>query len=97
MIYEKDKIKRLIEYKDNYTQGQLKNDLEWILGAYNEYYINSREYEQQRRNYKLIENKYYNSEDEKAVLKEQLIAIKRKYNLLKEENNHSCRNRKNMI
>lgn len=31
MVYEKDKIRRLIEYKDKITQSQIKNDLEWIL------------------------------------------------------------------
>ena len=58
MIYEKDKINRLIEYKDNYTQGQLKNDLEWILEAYNEYFIIDKEYEYQKKEYKKMLNKY---------------------------------------
>ncbi len=83
MIYEKDKINRLIEYKDNYTQGELKNDLEWILEAYNRYFIKDKEYEYQRREYKKMLNKYYNCEDEKAYLKEQVIIYKRKYGELK--------------
>ena len=83
MIYEKDKINRLIEYKDNYTQGQLKNDLEWILEAYNEYFIKDKEYKYQKKEYKKMLNKYYNCEDEKAYLKEQVIIYKRKYGELK--------------
>ena len=31
MIYEKDKIRRLIDYKDKITDNDIKNDLEWIL------------------------------------------------------------------
>ena len=38
MIYEKDKIRRLIEYKDKITNAQIKNDLEWIVECYNEYF-----------------------------------------------------------
>lgn len=97
MIYEKDKIKRLIEYKDNYTQGELKNDLEWILEAYNEYFIKDKEYEYQRREYKKMLNKYYNCEDEKAYLKNEIISLKRKYNALKIDFDESCKNKKTMI
>lgn len=93
MIYEKDKIKRLIEYKDKIIQPQLKNDLEWILGTYNEYFINSNEYEYQRKEYKNVLNKYYNSEDEKVNLKEELMLVKRKYKELKD----SCKKNKIMI
>ena len=42
MIYEKDKIRRLIEYKDKITNAQIKNDLEWIVECYNEYFVNSK-------------------------------------------------------
>lgn len=92
MIYEKEKIKRIIEYKDNLINEQIKSDLEWIVEAYNEYFVSSREYEEQRRTYKSIENKYYNSEDEKASLKEDFIILKRKYKALKEINNACCKN-----
>lgn len=97
MIYEKDKIKRLIEYKDNLIDPVMSNDIEWLIGCYNEYFINAKEYEEQRRNYKNIENKYYNAEEEKAILQETIVAIKRKYKALKEEVNGSCKKRKDMI
>lgn len=93
MIYEKDKIRRLIEHKDNITQIQLKNDLEWILESYNEYFIKSKDYDYQDKEYKKILKKYYNLTDEKQVINEQLSLMKRKYKVLKD----SCRNLKNMI
>ncbi len=93
MIYEKDKIRRLIEYKDKITQPQIKNDLEWIVESYNKYFVNSKDYEYQQKEYKTILNKYYVSEDEKASLKEELCLIKRKYKALKD----SCENLKSMI
>lgn len=93
MIYEKEKIRRLIEHKDEITQSQIKNDLEWIIECYNEYFANSREYDYQRKEYKKILNKYYNSEDEKASIKEELILVKNKYRALKD----SCKNLKTMI
>lgn len=93
MIYEKDKIRRLIEYKDNFTQGQFKNDLEWILECYNEYFINSKDYEIQSKQYKTVLNKYYAVEDEKASLKEELDLFKRKYKVLKQ----SCEKSKDVI
>ena len=93
MNYEKDKIRRLIEYKDKITQLQIKNDLEWIVECYNEYFVNSKDYEYQKKEYKTILNKYYVSEDEKASLKEELDLFKRKYKVLKQ----SCENFKSMI
>ena len=93
MIYEKDKIRRLIEYKDKITQPQIKNDLEWIVARYNEYFVSSKDYEYQSKEYKTVLNKYYIAEDEKANLKEELDLFKRKYKTLKQ----SCENFKSMI
>ena len=93
MVYEKDKIRRLIEYKDKITNTQIKNDLEWIVASYNEYFVNSKDYETQNKQYKTVLNKYYVSEDEKANLKEELDVFKRKYKVLKQ----SCENFKSMI
>lgn len=93
MIYEKDKIRRLIEYKDKINNTQIKNDLEWIVECYNEYFVNSNEYEIQNKQYKTILNKYYVAEDDKASLKEEIRLIKRKYKALKD----SCENLKSMI
>lgn len=93
MVYEKDKIRRLIEYKDKITQPQIKTDLEWIVARYNEYFVNSKDYEYQSKEYKTILNKYYVSEDEKANLKEELCLIKRKYKVLKQ----SCEKSKDVI
>lgn len=93
MIYEKDKIRRLIEYKDKITNTQIKNDLEWIVASYNEYFVNSKDYEYQSKEYKVVLNKYYVAEDEKASLKEELDLFKRKYRVLKQ----SCENLKSMI
>ena len=93
MNYEKDKIRRLIEYKDKITNTQIKNDLEWIVASYNEYFVNSKDYEIQSKQYKTVLNKYYVVEDEKANLKEELDLIKRKYKVLKQ----SCENFKSMI
>ena len=55
MIYEKDKIRRLIEYKDKIINEQIKNDLEWILGAYNKCFVDKRDYEMDRDNKKQLE------------------------------------------
>ena len=93
MIYEKDKIRRLIEYKDKITNTQIKNDLEWIVECYNEYFVNSKDYEYQKKQYKTVLNKYYAVEDDKASLKEELDLIKRKYKVLKQ----SCEKSKDVI
>ena len=93
MIYEKDKIRRLIEYKDKITNIQIKNDLEWIVECYNEYFVNSKDYEYQKKEYKTILNKYYVADDDKASLKEELDLIKRKYKVLK----LSCEKSKDVI
>lgn len=104
MIYEKDKINRLINYKDKITQPQIKNDLEWILARYNEHFVNSKDYEYKEKEYRLILKKYYNSEDEKEKIKEELSLIKRKYDVLKRNCSElqnayrrCCKKLKNMI
>ena len=93
MIYEKDKIRRLIDYKDKITDNDIKNDLEWIVECYNEYFVNSKDYEIQSKQYKTVLNKYYAVEDDKASLKEELDLIKRKYKVLK----LSCEKSKDVI
>lgn len=93
MVYEKDKIRRLVEHKDKLYNEQIKNDLEWILEAYNKYFVASKDFEYQEKNYKNILKKYYNSEEEKANLKEELSLMKRKYLVLKA----SCKNLKSML
>lgn len=93
MIYEKDKIRRLIDYKDKITNMQIKNDLEWLVASYNEYFVNSKDYEIQSKQYKTVLNKYYAVEDDKARLKEELDLIKRKYKVLK----LSCEKSKDVI
>lgn len=104
MVYEKDKIKRLINYKDKYTEGQLKNDLEWIIEIYNEYFMKIKDYENKQKEYNRMIKKYFNIEDEKATLKEKLelrtkryIYIKEKYRELESKYNAYCKNFKNMI
>lgn len=104
MEYEKTKINRLIEYKDKVINQDIKNDLEWILEQYNEYYINNKDFEYREKTYKDLLKKYYNVEDEKTNLKEQLIMFKRKvkvlteaYNQLKTKCKQSCKKHKSMI
>lgn len=97
MIYDKERVIRIIEHKDNVLDTQIKEDIEWIIGCYNDYYANWREYEQQRKNYKKVMNKYYNSEDEKASLKEMIIELKRKNKALQMLYDLSCKNGKTVI
>lgn len=97
MIYKKDKINRIIDFKDSLSDESIREDIEWLIGCYNDYYADSREYEQKRDDYSNILNKYYNAEDEKANLKELLAIMKRKYKTLKELYNSSCKNKKTMI
>ena len=93
MIYEKDKIRRLIEYKDKVNNTQIKNDLEWIVECYNEYFVRSNDYEIQSKQYKTVLNKYYVVAEDKARIKKELRLMKQKYGTLKD----SCENFKSMI
>ena len=83
MEYEKAKINRLIDYKDKIIDDNIKNDLEWILGQYNDYYINNKEYKTREFEYNEMLKKYYDVEDEKKFLKERLQKIKHKYIVLR--------------
>lgn len=83
MEYEKAKINRLIEYKDTIVDDDIKNDLEWILEQYNDYYINDKEYKIRESEYNEMLKKYYDIEDDKKFLKERLQKIKHKYTVLR--------------
>lgn len=104
MIYEKDKIRRLIEYKDKITQSQIKNDLEWILEQYNSNYMEIKDYESKEQLYSRIMKEYYNFEDEKMELQDTITRLKNKYRTLRRiyrdlesKYKESCKKLKSMI
>lgn len=104
MIYEKDKIRRLIEYKDKITQSQIKNDLEWILEQYNSNYMEIKDYESKEQLYSGIMKEYYNFEDEKMELQDTITRLKNKYRTLRRiyrelevKYKESCKKLKSMI
>ena len=104
MEYEKVKINRLIDYKDKIIDNDIKNDLEWILGAYNEYYANSNEIETKQKEYGIIIKKYYDAEDEKMELQDTITRLKNKYRTLRRiyreleaKYKESCKKLKSMI
>lgn len=94
MIYERDKIRRLIEYKDKINNEQMKNDLQWILGQYNNYYIRNRDFRNNKITYNKMIREYYNLEDERSKIKEELILTKRKYKVLEKLYNELLSNYK---
>lgn len=97
MIYEKDKIRRLIEYKDEINNDRIRLDFEWIIERYNDYYVASKDFEFHKNNYNKIVHMYYNAEEEKDNLKNRFIMLKNKYLRLKDLYKGSCDNKKNMI
>ena len=104
MIYEKDKIRRLIEYKDKITNTQIKNDLEWILEQYNSNYMEIKDYESKEQLYSRIMKEYYNFEEKKMELKDTITRLKNKYRILRRlyrelevKYKESCKKLKSMI
>ena len=104
MIYEKDKIRRLIDYKDKITDNDIKNDLEWILEQYNSNYMEIKDYKSKEQLYNRIMKEYYNFEDEKIELKDTITRLKNKYRTLRRiyrelevKYKESCKKLKSMI
>ena len=104
MIYEKDKIRRLIEYTDKITQSQINNDLEWILEQYTRNYMEIKDSESKEQLYSRIMKEYYNFEDEKIELKDTITRLKNKYRTLRRiyrelevKYKESCKKLKSMI
>lgn len=104
MIYEKDKIRRLIDYKDKITDNDIKNDLEWILEQYNSNYMEIKDYESKEKLYSRIMKEYYNFEDEKMELQDTITRLKNKYRTLRRiyrelevKYKESCKKLKSMI
>ena len=104
MIYEKDKIRRLIDYKDKITDNDIKNDVEWILEQYNSNYMEIKDYESKEQLYNRIMKDYYNFEDEKMELKDTITRLKNKYRTLRRlyrelevKYKESCKKLKSMI
>ena len=94
MIYDKDKINRIIDFKDNLLDCSIQKDIEWLISCYNDYYVNSKEYEEKISNYNKLLNKYYAVEDEKASFKEMVIRLKRRNRSLEEQYELVARNKK---
>ena len=104
MIYEKDKIRRLIDYKDKITDNDIKNDLEWILEQYNSNYMEIKDYESKEQLYSRIMKEYYNFEDKKMELQDTITRLKNKYRTLRRiyrelevKYKESCKKLKSMI
>ena len=104
MIYEKDKIRRLIDYKDKITDNDIKNDLEWILEQYNSNYMEIKDYKLKEQLYNRIMKEYYNFEDEKMELQDTITRLKNKYRTLRRiyrelevKYKESCKKLKSMI
>ena len=104
MIYEKDKIRRLIDYKDKITDNDIKNDLEWILEQYNSNYMEIKDYESKEQLYSRIMKEYYNFEDQKMELQDTITRLKNKYRTLRRiyrelevKYKESCKKLKSMI
>lgn len=104
MVYEKDKINRLVEYKDKINNEQFKNDLEWILGQYNSNYTIINDYKSKEQLYNRIMKEYYNFEDEKMEFKNTITRLKNKYRTLRRiyrelevKYKESCKKLKSMI
>ena len=97
MIYEKDKIRRLIDYKDKITDNDIKNDLEWILEQYNSNYMEIKDYESKEQLCSRIMKEYYNFEDKKMELKDTITRLKNKYRELEVKYKESCKKLKSML
>ena len=104
MIYEKNKIRRLIDYKDKITDNDIKNDVEWILEQYNSNYMEIKDYESKEQLYSRIMKEYYNFEDEKMELQDTITRLKNKYRTLRRiyrelevKYKESCKKLKSMI
>lgn len=104
MIYEKDKIIRLIDYKDKITDNDIKNDVEWILEQYNSNYMEIKDYESKEQLYSRIMKEYYNFEEKKMELQDTITRLKNKYRTLRRtyrelevKYKESCKKLKSMI
>ena len=90
MIYEKNKIRRLIDYKDKITDNDIKNDLEWILEQYNSNYMEIKDYESKEQLCSRIM-------DTITRLKNKYRTLRRIYRELEAKYKESCKKLKSMI
>lgn len=104
MIYDKERIKKIIEYKDSIESKEIKDNLQWFIGKYNKVFIKYKELKEKEYRYNLMMRDYYNLEDEKAKIKEKYNIQKNRYNALlmnyrnlENKYKESCRKLKSMI
>lgn len=86
MVYNKEKILKIINFKDTIKDNETRTALEWLIKQYNNYFVDSKEIDQKRNENKNILLKYYDAEDEKKELRSKLKRIKKSYFILKEKN-----------
>lgn len=104
MEYNKKKINNLIEFKDKIKDDNVKENIEWLICQYNEYFASRNEIENQRKFNIQTLKKYYDLEDEKLKLKDYIERLKRKCEILNKEYNEistlykaCCKKNKNMV
>ena len=104
MIYDKERIKKIIEYKDSIESKEIKDNLQWFIGKYNKVFIKYKELKEKEYRYNLMMRDYYNLEEEKAKIKEKYNIQKNRYNALlinyrnlENKYKESCRKLKSMI
>lgn len=83
MVYETNKIRKIIEYKDTIEDDQERENIEWLISKYNDYYADSKEMESNKREHSKLLKKFYTAEEEKVQLKELIIKLRRRNSILK--------------
>lgn len=82
MKYDKEKIKRLTILKDELINEQQREDLQWIIQEYNQFYIDTREATRLKTKYLILQKTYYDLADQKFKIEEKLSMAKEKYHKL---------------
>ena len=83
MIYQKNKIKRLLEYKDKINNQEIKNDIEWLINNYNENYTELQEYERKKKEYREMYSRYFEVVDKNFDLKNKIRRLNQKITNIK--------------
>lgn len=66
MVYEKKRIRRLIDFKDTIKDKQVQADMEWLITNYNDRFVELKENEKNNKEKNKLIKKYYDLEEERV-------------------------------
>lgn len=98
MMYDKEKIKKIVFLKETIDDAEIKETLEWLLNKYNYFYVKNRDLHIEKEQYKKYVLQSFDLCEKNIELKNTINSLKKELAQFKEKRiKKSCKKKKKMI